>query len=249
MRKTQVMGAAALVLVLGTGAAKCAFASDGVSGQSTGGGAVTKSEAMDVAGAEASANSVASKYPGLDKYLAGLAGGYDENSSNPGYMAALSEATEAAKLLKGVNGNDSVAERSGEVAVISEAVNAGRSVTARNYSTDTAMAVAEVVSQPEAAKQPEQVATNIAVTVEEKPVAVAQSSVEAVRGDSDDEPAAVDGAKSDETAEESEAADDVELPHTGTERKLGIGEMILVSAAVVVATVGATLVVLHSRKK
>lgn len=245
MRKAQVMSAVALMLVLGINATAYVFAGDETAVQGAGTGTVTKDETMRVVGAEESTNSVASKYPGLDKYLTDLANKYDKHSDDAGYMAALSEATEAAKLLKGISSTNSVAEQAGEVSAASRTVSStSRNETVSTYGASSTAVVAEA-SRPEIKEQPERVATNVAVKVEEKPVV--QHNAEVAQHD-DSESIAKEDVKSDEAAEEPDT-DDVELPNTGIEKKIGVGEMILVSVAVVVATVGATLAVLHSRKK
>lgn len=227
MRKTQVVSVLALMLVLGIYTSGSTYAKDSL---------VTAAEAAQAA----PESSISAKYPGLDKYLDKMISQYEDNSS-AGAAEALSEATEAVNLLKGVN-----VKTQSETTQSNTVSNASRN-TFVTYSSSSAAQVATVVEtkQPEITKQPEQVATNIAVKVEEKPVVQAQEVV----AESKVEEKTEGSKESTKVEEQPEMTDDVELPNTGVEKKIGAGEMILVSAAVVIATVGATLMVLRSRKK
>lgn len=223
MRKTQVVSVLALMLVLGIYTSGSTYAKDSL---------VTAAEAAQAA----PESSISAKYPGLDKYLDKMISQYEDNSS-AGAAEALSEATEAVNLLKGVN----VKTQSETVSTQPNSVSGASQNVPSAYSSNP---VAQVANTAET-KQPEQVATNIAVKVEEKPVVQAQEVVAESKVEEKTE-----GSKGSTKAEEQpEMTDDVELPNTGVEKKIGAGEMILVSAAVVIATVGATLMVLRSRKK
>ncbi len=248
MRKAQVVSALALVLAIGGNIPAGAYASDEAAMPK--GTGVTKEAAEAVANTPASADSVASKYPGLDKYLNNLAGQYDAHSNDPQYMAALSEATEAARLLKGLGSTSkqavtpaAKAETTATPAV--ENTVSRSAATAEPVAHEVNNTVAQAAGSAQATEtkpdmQPvEQIAANISVRVADKP-AVAESKAEP-----EDAPKAEESA----TEEKSGATDEVELPNTGTEKKIGVGEMVLVSTAVVVATVGASLMVLRSRKR
>lgn len=248
MRKAQVVSALALVLAIGGNIPVGAYASEEVAAPKATN--VTKDAAEAVANTPASADSVASKYPGLDKYLNNLAGQYDAHSNDPQYMAALSEATEAARLLKGLGSTPKQAVTAAEQAetTATPAVDNAASRSAAkakpvahevNNTVVPAAGSAQAAEKEPGVQLAEQIAANISVKVAEKP-AVAESKAEP-----EDAPKAEESA----TEEKSGATDEVELPNTGTEKKIGVGEMVLVSTAVVVATVGASLMVLRSRKK
>lgn len=236
MRKAQVMSALALVLSIGGNIPVSAYASEDVAAPKATN--VTKEAAEAVANTPASADSVASKYPGLDKYLNNLAGQYDAHSNDPQYMAALSEATEAARLLKGLGSTSKQAVTPAEQTKATSMVvakTADQSVS----KTQTVVRETNNAEVPVEAKPAEQIAANISVKIAENP------AVTEAKAESEAEPKVEELAVEDE----SEATNEVELPNTGAEKKIGVGEMMLVSAAVVVATVGASLMVLHSRKK
>lgn len=62
----------------------------------------------------------------------------------------------------------------------------------------------------------------------------------------EDEPTAEDAPAAQDYAESVEAA--VDLPNTGETRRAGLGELILAGAAVVLGTIGATVLIVRSRK-
>lgn len=234
MRKTQVLGAAALVLVLGAGASECVLAS----------GAAVQSAGTGLLGEAATAiakpqSSLSEKYPGIDKYLQDLTNKYDGSA---GATAALTEATEAVNLLKNAK-EPTRAKVETQAKVVVEATPhtvTQNTTRAANYNVHVAAEVVEKkTAETKVSQQGKQVATNIAVKVEEKPAAQAEAAAEK----SDDKTAE---AEAEQPKDEPET---VELPKTGEETpKASVGQLILAGVAVVIITVGLTVMVLKGKK-
>lgn len=232
MRKTQALGAAALVLVLGAGVTAGAYAEE-----SARSGEALKAEAQAALN-KSGAGSLADKYPGIDTYLNNLLAKDDGSSES---TQALQEATEAVNLLKGARLDETSRPVAQEISV----QNANR-VSAPAASTIEEKEIAKVEKAPVAKEELQVVAANIAVQVGESAVAQTQSGAE--------EKAAVleknaKEQKPQENNTEAKSEEAVELPKTGEDAPTAsVGQLILAGVAVMIMTVLGVAMVLKSKK-
>lgn len=223
------MGVLALMLVLGAGATANVYAEENTKSVSE-----LATEARNVA-AE-SGSDLSNKYPGLDKYLNNLAAKCGNNDSSEA-REALSEAVEAASLLKGTkqNSKNVTSAQSNKTNVNYGAtvayVSTSTEVESENRTPQTGALTTERLAVNDSAK----VATNVAVEVTDK-----TASKEKENGVAEE--------ATEESLHNDEAEDVVELPNTGDKHKLGAGEMILVSAAVVIATAATAAIVIRAKR-
>lgn len=255
MGKTQVLSALGLAFILGTLSNNYSYAMDATSTT----GAVERESIVLTAASESAQNVERTKslptavndvekvleetknvtnteYPGLREYLQGLVD-ESKNSKNQGSQElteALEEASVAAALLTGTYKSSAVADKS------SAATRTIGKTMAYATTTQKVEAEEEPVAEKQATPAVELANATVTVTV------VSSEETKAGTVDEENLDKTADKQNLEQIAEQS-SDEAIEVPKTG-EAKTNFGILIVAGVGVVVATLGATVAILRSRK-